>query len=365
MRPFIKTYLWEIAVILFFLGFYLFYSPFFRPKPPDERLIRTISTGSQVNSIALSPDDQLIASVSKRSEAITLWRTSDGQVVSTIPLPKSKVGDDVRSIAFSPDGAMLAVPEIEGMVGLWRVVDGQLAQTFQIATPHDRDSSAQNNDPRINKASIVSVAFSPDGSLLAAADDFEKIWVWTMADGAVLALFDKQDRCPDPFHLAFSADNQLLAVGCDAGSAYIWEISTGTVRHHLSDMFAGHRNNVAFQPDSSLIATGGDAVEVKLWSVATGDVVATFVEEDAGGMSLGFNPDRTLLAAGGRTDVHRLGGVSHVGDYSIRVWDVVNQRLFTTLPGHTNHLTGVIFSHDGQFIVSSSKDETIRIWRLE
>ena len=81
--------------------------------------------GSHVNSVAFSPNGTLLATGSDDT-TIKLWRVSDGAFVRTLAGHTSSV----NSIAFSPDGTLLVSGSSDRTVRLWRVSDGTLARTL-------------------------------------------------------------------------------------------------------------------------------------------------------------------------------------------------------------------------------------------
>ena len=81
--------------------------------------------GSHVNSVAFSPNGTLLATGSDDT-TIKLWRVSDGAFVRTLAGHTSSV----NSIAFSPDGTLLVSGSSDKTVRLWRVSDGTLARTL-------------------------------------------------------------------------------------------------------------------------------------------------------------------------------------------------------------------------------------------
>jgi hypothetical protein len=112
-----------------------------------------------VYSVAFSPDGKMLATES--SEGALLWRVSDGALLATLPHES-----DVRIVAFSPDGKVLATGSNDGRARLWRVSDGALLTTL----PHE--------------SLVYSVAFSPDGKVLATGDDEGRARLWRKETGS-------------------------------------------------------------------------------------------------------------------------------------------------------------------------------------
>jgi len=107
-------------------------------------LVRTLTGHTDsVTSVAFSPDGSLMASGS-RDRTIRLWRVSDGALVRTL----RGHTDWVYSVAFSPDVSLMASGS-SGTIRLWRVSDGALVQTY------DQETGT----------AVLSIQFSPNGQL--------------------------------------------------------------------------------------------------------------------------------------------------------------------------------------------------------
>ncbi len=166
-------------------------------------------------------------------------------------------GDWVESIAFSPDGRLLASGSWDGTVKLWRVSDGRLVRTLTRG-----------------RVRVRSIAFSPDGRLLAAGTGFPDgtIKVWRVRDGKLLCT-----RRADPsavWAIAFSPDGHFLASGGEHGTLKLWRVRDGKLLKALK----GHTYpvlSIAFSPDGRLIASGSSDPAIKFWLVSDGKVVRT------------------------------------------------------------------------------------------
>jgi WD40 repeat protein len=116
--------------------------------------IRTMQdpTDNQVYHLAFSPDGRIVASSAGGGETVvSLWDVATGEQLKRL----SQDGGD-GSIAFSPDGGLIAVSSMpsdgaygRGLVQLWSVATGELLHTVELNAP------------------VNSVAFSPDGKVLA------------------------------------------------------------------------------------------------------------------------------------------------------------------------------------------------------
>ena len=100
-----------------------------------------------ITSVAFSPDGGLLAS--RPGNAVRLWDVAARQHVATLDAGDRTLWD----VAFSPDGGALAANSGHGRIDLWDVTSGKLVETFG------------------QPGSVHSIAFSPDGGVLAAASD--------------------------------------------------------------------------------------------------------------------------------------------------------------------------------------------------
>lgn len=221
--------------------------------------------------------------------------------------------DYTESLAFSPDGQILAVGDhYYGAVRLWSTANGSLIRTLQGADDH-----------------VPDLAFSPDGQTLAMAQYFNKVLVWRISNGTLLHTLE-----PEPVQrLAFSPDGTLLAGVSEGGTIYLWQTSDWTL---LRSMNMGGTQSMAFSPDGKILATGSSSGEVILWNVTDGSELRSF---ERIGFSLGclaFSPDGEMLAAGSE-------------DGAVRLWRVSDGTLLRTLRGKGNNVLSVAFLPDGRF----------------
>jgi len=280
-----------------------------------------------VVSVAFSPDGKLLASGS-HDKTVKLWDVATGAAVRTL----TGHTDVVLSVAFSPDGKLLASASLDDTAKLWDVATGAAVRTL-----------AGHTD------GVLSVAFSPDGALLASGSHDKTVKLWDVTTGQVLRTL--AGHTDSVWLVAFSPDGTLLASGSDDGTVTLWDVATGAAVRTLT----GHTDgvlSVAFSPDGKLLALGWQFDTVELWDVATGAVVRTIRCHTIFVNDVAFSPDGKLLASG-----------SH--DKTVKLWDVATGAAVRTLTGHTDSVYSVAFSPDGKLLASGSRDNTVRLWPLE
>jgi len=259
------------------------------------REVRTL-TGhtSEVWSVAFSPDGQTLASGAGWG-GLKLWDVATGRELRTLAGHTGLVG----SVAFSPDGRMLASGAGDHKIQLWDVATGRELRTLIGRTE-----------------TVWSVAFSPDGQTLASGSDGQTITLWDVStpysplsirpSGRVLrTLTGHADRVSS---IAFSPDGSILASGSGDETIKLWDVSTGRVLRTLT----GHTDtvrSVAFSPDGQTLASGSFDNTIKLWDVGTGRELRTLTGHTNAVYSVAFSPDGQMLASGSY-------------DHTINLWDV-------------------------------------------
>jgi WD40 repeat protein len=315
--------------------------------------------------VSFSPDGALLATGSSRRVA-KLWDAKTGEVKASFAGHASGVGRP----NFSPDGRMVATPGHDKVVKLWSVPEGRELAALQghegavrvvqfsadgkvLATGGtDRTrwwdvASRGSIDPGdALSQSVLAIALSPNGRLLAVAHDDRTVRLLDAEHGQTLRRIEGFDDVVAS--LAFSPDGEQLVTGSFDNSVRIWDVENGTQARR----FDGHDNwvyAVAFSPDGKLVASGGYDKTVQLWDAATGKSVKELKAHTAAVRSLAFSPDGAQLASGGT-------------DRTVIVWSLPEGRPQTTIDGHEGAIRAVTFSPDGATLATAAEDKTVRLW---
>jgi WD40 repeat protein len=225
----------------------------------------------------------------------------------------------VESVAFSPDGRLLATGADDGSVRLFDLTNPGHPRPLTVVR------GAGTNDP------IYTVAFAPDGKTIAAASvntNSVQLWRLTSNDSLLRAGPDLGGMASYPIGLAFTPDSRTLAIGNSDKSVYLWDVASPARPRPLGAPLTGPSGQtwaVAFSPDGKTLAAGANDGTVWLWNLADPAhpaLTATFSGLPGHVFSVVLSPDGSQLAA------------ASYDDDTVRLWDTSPAAARATICGN-------------------------------
>jgi len=252
-------------------------------------LLELIGHKDRVNNLAYSSDGDYLATTSLDG-TVRIWDSRTGQESLSIP----KLQSELISPALSPDGTLVAATSYNAdyrrlTATVWDAASGEELKVIGFGDQ------------------VGGLAFSPDGAILAVPGEAGRVTLWDPLSGEqLLSVREDSSAAVD---LAFSPDGRLLATGNLNGTARVWDLASReiviTLRGHTGPVYG-----IEFSPDGRLIATAGDDGTVRLWSAETGGELQTFYGHEEMVLNVSFSPDGRRLASGSKDNTTIIWDIS-------------------------------------------------------
>ncbi|MBD2233212.1 WD40 repeat domain-containing protein [Phormidium tenue] len=265
---------------------------------------------------------------------LLLWDLKRGKLVWMFD-----EGQSIRSLAFSPQGDLLAMGTESGQIWLWSV-----GSTYQADILDD------------HQAPVRALAFSPDGSQLASGDDSGRLCLWEVASGFRQGCL--KGHTGAIHSLGYSALGDQLVSGGDDQRACLWHVGDRTLLKDLQARSTAAIRTVGFLPDPNdpdcppiPFAAGYDDHCLTIWNLATG-LPCWILPADVQALpALALSPNGRYLVSSGQ-------------DFTVTVWDIPNRCLCYALPSLKAPVWTLAFSADSRYFVTGS-NYTIKLWSVK
>jgi WD40 repeat protein len=305
----------------------------------------------EVPSVAFRPDGSelavagykevrrlLLPSGAGRAGATTVrgaGATAPGRGAGALAPAISGLSDQVRAVAWSPDGRLLAAGGgVPGAYGELVLVDAATGQVLFTLDGH-RDF-------------VYHVAFSPDGRRLASCGYDRAIRIWDTTTGKATGVLKEHTEAV--FAVAFSGDGRLLASGAGDRSIKIWDVAKGIRLYTITEPTDAVLT-LAFRPGTSELAAGGADKRLRVWSISetSAKPIRNTLAHTAGLIRLAYSPDGSRLA-------------STATDREIKIWDASSGRELHTLGQQRDWAQALAFSPDGRRLAVGRYDGTVTMF---
>ena len=328
------------------------------------RQVSSLEFGKAVSSVAFSPDGRWIGAGGADNTA-RVFESATGNLANSLEFDAGST-----FVKLSPDGRTVATNPGEKTVHVIDVATGERVSVLEFAeevisvrfSPNCRWIAAISvggieivevatgkpiSFAKLEKMSVTSVLFSPDGRRIAGScrdrsirrENFVK--VFDVETGKQVSTLSIGKRITS---MAYSPDGRWIAVGSEDKTARVFELSNGTVVTVLE--FSGIVDSVAFSPNGRWIAAGSWDGSVRVFDLAIGELVSS-ADFEEGVTSLSFSPDGRWL-------------VSSCKDDNVRIVEAATG-YHATQSVFGEQLTCVAYSPDGCWIAGATWNDAIRI----
>ncbi len=316
--------------------------------------------GTGIGSVAFSPNGKVLAieTLQKGGDLlhtsnIILWDTAEKKRQLTLHVPYF-----VTSVDFAPNGKILAIGGVKhggwltvGVVTLWDAGTGKKRTTFAVE----------------DLMQLFSAAFSPDSKRLAVAGPGQFsineaqgtvyaediIGIWEVATGKEqMTLHGGGNRAKHLFVAAFTKDSATLISGDGDGVITLWDLASGKVRATLEGHTKGEAIvKLTLLPDGRRLVSVSSDGAIKVWDLVTRKEQATLQGPAARLNGQAVSPDGRVLAIGAQ-------------DGSITLLDLANKAPAQRFKAHDKAVRALAFAPDGRTLASASYDNTVKLWPI-
>jgi WD40 repeat protein len=297
-----------------------------KPAIPDIRPKAAVH--SQIGALAYSPDGRTVALGTFRE--VRLADAVTGATAATL----ANEAEEVRAVAFSSDGKMLAaaggLPGQSGEVKLWDVASRK--ETLTIKGHRD---------------CIYAAVFSPDGKTLATSSYDKLIKIWDVATGREIRTL--KDHIDAIYALAFTPNGKRLISASADRSVKVWDPASGERLYTMSES-TDALNTLAIDPTGMFVAAGGLDKTIRIWSLGEsgGTLVHSLIAHEDAILQLAWSPDgKTLL--------------STAADRSLKAFHAADLVDLKEFPRQPDWVLALQFSPDGKHFATGRYDGSFEI----
>ncbi|EIM85615.1 uncharacterized protein STEHIDRAFT_59318, partial [Stereum hirsutum FP-91666 SS1] len=369
-------------------------------------VLTRVYVGSTVYSIAISADGQRVVSGSL-DKLVRIWDAFTGKGLQKL----EGHTDRVTSVVFSIDGRRIVSGSYDNSVRIWDASTGSELKELRGHTgfvtsvafsPNGHHVASGSNDKSVriwdtftgkelhklqgHTHIVNSVAFSTvsGGLCVVSGSDDRSVRIWDASTGDELQQLGHTGIVTS---VAVSADSQHVASG--SGPVHIWDTSTGKLQE--MEGHYGGVNSVAFSVDGQFVTAGSSDASVRIWDVPTGRELQKMEGHFNKVTSVAFSADGQRIVSGSYDnsvhiwdassgeEVQRLEGYDQLvntttlsanrqrivlgSTHPMCLYDVsTGSQLHEQLVDRSGWVISIAFTADGQRVVSSVSDGSVRVW---
>lgn len=325
-------------------------------------ILSTIKTPYKTGGIIeFSPNGGILTS--SNGIEIHSWNIETGHLIDTI----SGHTDDLKSIEFSSNGQILV--GLDDYIRIWDISKSRLRKIPSIEgtmsaialAPDAETLACGNNDNEIliwhmvtDKSKIIlkghnyeidQLSFSPDGEKLASSS-WNSVHLWDVITGEHITTVTQDVDIR--YKIEFSQSADYLVYVNNESRILFWNTETRKIEKEIGKNL-NSTNSIALSSDGKMLAISFRNDEIQIWDITTEKLLRT-IQTTTRTYNVVFSPDSQTLASCGE---------------DIYLWDVQTGKLINTLTGHSDQVSLLAFSPNGDTLASGGWDNTIILWEIK
>jgi WD40 repeat protein/uncharacterized caspase-like protein len=326
---------------------------------PSGRQLQTLkpaSGGGVVQRASFSPDGTILVTTYGIDQAQMQKAAGFGQGAAgnenQVKLWDVKTGLELRSLMlgttateanFSGDGKMLAIIGSMGQLSLWDTASGNKLRDLSTSPM----AKVMNSMPNMGNLSAMDPKTMKQMAKRGSMPTMPNIADITAMMSNVMGTMSAGTMGRSITSLAFSPDGKILATGGVESTTNMDQLMADAMNPAKQKKNA---KQTSTDPAELMKSLKVEAIgQVQLWDVATGQEIGALKGHGKGVTQVAFSRDGRFIA-------------SSSSDNTIKLWDVAARRELRTLSGHTTNIDSMDFSPDGRLLASASDDGGTFLW---
>lgn len=304
------------------------------PAEGDPQQLLTIDRESTLMTLAFSPDGSMLAAADSAGN-VQVWSVfGSGESLSLLPEIFFDMGNEVQKLGFSPPGNVVTAVTIDNVFQSWDVLTGEA-----LPTPAGFGDKTR-------------AAFRPDGQQVAILggdhDAGSNVQLVDLTTCEVVGSLPTQANML-LYHMAYSPDGAVLATG-GQNAVYLWDTASGELLANWQDV--RYVNALDFSPDGTMLAAIGglfSSSSAGTWDMQTMAPITDWTPHDGSGRAIAFNPAGNMLATGGT-------------DFLVNLWDPATGEPAGSWEGHEDDVLAMTYNSDGRILVTGDWMHAVKLW---
>jgi len=297
---------------------------------PHTRIVYTVCASERDNMIASGSDDK----------TIRLWRrVKNGSSTSSTGarcIANLQLRSCINSLAFSPNGDLLAAALDSGWIELYSLATGKMVGALEGQTTSE----------------VWTICFSPDGSNIISGALDRAVRIWDVRERECRWALRGHDEWVNG--VAVSNDGTTIVSGSGDKTVRFWD----TKRMQCRSTLRGHQDfvrSVCVTEDSSMVVSASDDCSLMVWNMKSAKLEKTLNGHAKGIYSVAAGKG-SIVASASR-------------DASVKIWDVnpksKKDKELQTYQGHRGDVNSCAFLARGRYVAAGSDDKTVQVFKVE